>query len=220
MVQSSSGTGKWGWPDGFCGTGRAAVDTFEGKSPHEPPPWGRFGNLGRSPRRTAPQLLGLQRPRFPGRSHPAHPRQRRTPRPLLRLVLASPARPAGQVAVGRRFGGRLERGGNHNRPIRRERPEIGSGWPTCRFAVHVGHVDQEGLPATWLVPWSMLRKLDMFGRTAAAIWIVKRGRVRAENMVFLLVGMRNRLWGCGWRRPAFGARGPQVGTPFPWVTVL
>jgi hypothetical protein len=51
----------------------------------------------RPARRTAPQLPGLQCPRFPGRSHPAHPRQGRTPRPLLRLVLASPARPAGQV---------------------------------------------------------------------------------------------------------------------------
>ncbi len=30
------GDGEWGWPDGFCGMGRAAVDTFEGRSPFEP----------------------------------------------------------------------------------------------------------------------------------------------------------------------------------------
>jgi hypothetical protein len=35
-------TRECGWPDGSCGTGRAAVDPFEGKSPLEPPPWGRL----------------------------------------------------------------------------------------------------------------------------------------------------------------------------------
>ena len=34
--------GECEWPDGFCGTGQAAVDTFEAKSPLEPPPWGRL----------------------------------------------------------------------------------------------------------------------------------------------------------------------------------
>jgi hypothetical protein len=36
------GDGECGWPDGFCGTGRAGVDTFEGKSSFAPPSEGVF----------------------------------------------------------------------------------------------------------------------------------------------------------------------------------
>jgi hypothetical protein len=47
MPRSPVGDGECGWPDGFCGTGRGAVDIFERKSPLEPPAWGRLSRRRR-----------------------------------------------------------------------------------------------------------------------------------------------------------------------------